>query len=109
MFLIEKFPTETPHDVQIFLEALIVEIYGRRPEWLDYELAGCYRFRSQEFVRMYCPAGSVHGHIYLRAWTGDGITRDILEIGTREGHSYAWLLHNGIKSEYDSHEVEPVG
>jgi hypothetical protein len=109
MFLIEKFTAETPKDVQSFLEALVGEIYGKRPEWLDYKLRDCYRFKDREFVRMDCPAGSVHAQLSLRASSGEGITRDILELGTREGRSCAWLLHQGKQSEFDSHEVERIG
>src|ERR1022692_1848204 len=106
MFLIEKLPAETPKDVQAFLEALVAEIYGKRPEWLDYELRESYRFRGREFIQMFCPAGSVHGHISLRASSGDGISRDILQLGTRQGREFAWLLHRGQESEYDPIEVE---
>ena len=108
MFLIEKMPAETPKEVQAFLEALVGEIYGRRPEWLDYELRESYRFRGREFIRMFCPAGSVHAHLSLRASTGDGISRDILQSGTRDGQPRAWLLHHGQESEYDSDEIERV-
>ena len=109
MFLIEKLPAETTKDVQAFLEALVGEVYGRRPKWLDYDLRETYRFRGREFVQMFCPAGSVHAQLSLRASTGDGISRDILQLGTREGHSRAWLLHRGQESEYDSDEIEKVG
>jgi hypothetical protein len=109
MFLIEKLPAETTKDVQAFLETLIGEIYGSRPEWLDCELRESYSFRGREFIQMFCPAGSVHARLSLRASTGNGIGRDILELGTREGQSRAWLLHRGQKSEYDSDEVEKVG
>ena len=43
MFLIEKLPAETTNDVQVFLEAIVGEVYGRRPEWLDYDLREAYR------------------------------------------------------------------
>lgn len=109
MFLIEKLPAETPKDVQAFLESLVAEVYGRRPEWLDYELRESYRFRGREFIRMFCPAGSVHAHLSLRASTGGGISRDILQLGEREGQSRAWLLHHGQESEHDSNEIERVG
>lgn len=109
MFLVEKLPPETPKDVQAFLEALVIEIYDRRPDWLDYDLRESYRFRGREFIQMFCPAGSVHAHLSLRASTGDGISRDILQLGTRDGQSRAWLLHQGRESEYDSDEIEKVG
>src|SRR4051812_43024397 len=100
MFLVEKLPTETPQDVQAFLEALISEIYGNRPESLDYELRESYSFRGREFIRMFCSAGSVQDHINLRASNGDGIGRDILQLGTRQGREFAWLLHRGRESKY---------
>ena len=109
MFLLEKLPTETTKDVQAFLEALVGEVYGRRPEWLDYDLREGYRFRGREFVRMFCAAGSVHAQLSLRAWTGDGISRDILQLGTRDGQPRALLLHHGQESEHDSDEIERVG
>ena len=109
MFLVEKLPVETPQDVQAFLETLVREIYGRRPEWLKYDLREVYRFRGREFIRMSCPAGSVHAHLSLRASTGDGISRDILQLGTREGREFAWLLHHGEESEYAPDEVQRVG
>jgi len=106
MFLVEKLPNETPKDIEAFLESLVQEIYGRRPEWLKYDLRESYSFRGREFIRMFCPAGSVHGKLSLRASTGDGIGRDILELGTKQGREFAWLLHRGKESEYDSSEVK---
>jgi len=109
MFLIEKLPAEKAENVQAFLEALVGEIYGRRPEWLSYDLRESYSFRGREFVRMFCPAGSVHAQLSLRASTGDGVSRDILQLGMREEQSHAWLLHHGQESEYDQDEIEKVG
>ena len=109
MFLVEKLPAETPKDVEAFLESLVREVYGRRPEWLEYDLRECYRFRGREFIRMYCAAGSVHGHLSLRASTGDGISRDILELGTKQDRPLAWLLHHGQETEHDPDEVQKIG
>jgi hypothetical protein len=109
MFLVEKLAAETPNDVQAFLESLVVEIYGRRPDWLDYDLRDSYRFRGMEFIEMFCPAGSVHARLSLRASTGDGISRDILQLGTRDGQSRAWLINHGQESEYGSDEIEKAG
>jgi hypothetical protein len=109
MFLIEKLPAETTQDVQAFLEGLVRQVYGRRPEWFDYDLRESYSFRGREFVRMFCAASSFHAQLSLRASTGDGISRDILQLGTKDGRSSAWLLHHGQESEYDSDEIERVG
>jgi hypothetical protein len=100
--------TSTHEDVEEFLESLVLEIYGRRPEWLDYDLGDSYKFRGREFVRMICPAGSVHAHLSLRALTGEGIGRDILELGTRHGRELVSLLHNGQQSEYEPEEIQRV-
>jgi len=108
MFLIEKFPAETHKDIEAFLESLVRELYDRRPEWLNYDLSESYRFRGREFVRMICSAGSVHAHLSLRAMTGEGISRDILQLGTREGRELAWLLHQGHESEYEPAEIQRV-
>ena len=108
MFLVEKLPTETTKDIQAFLETLVVDVHGKRPEWLNYELRESYKFKGREFVRMACPAGSVHANLNLRASTGGGISRDILQLGLRGGQSRAWLLHHGQEFEYDSVEVEKV-
>jgi hypothetical protein len=108
MFLIEKMPEETTGDVQVFLDILLREIYGRRPEWLIYELRQIYQFRGREFVQMFCHAGSVYAQLLLRASTGGGIGRDILHSGTRDGQLRAWLLHHGRESEYDSDEIQKL-
>ncbi len=109
MFLVEKLRDETLPDVEASLEVLVREIYGRRPEWLEYDLRGSYRFQGREFIMMFCPAGSVHSHLTLRALTGDGISRDILQLGTKEGRRLAWLIRQGKQSEYDPAEVEENG
>ena len=109
MFLIEKLTTETLGDVEAFLEALVLEVYGKRPECLDYDLCYSYRFQGREFVRMSCPAGSVHARLSLRALKGEGISRDILELGVRDDRPCAWLVHRGQQSEVDSGEVERIG
>lgn len=57
---------------------------------------------------MFCPAGSVHGHLSVYACTGAGIERDSLQLGTRAGRSYAWLTHSGRETEYDSAEVQRI-
>jgi hypothetical protein len=109
MFLVETLPGETPRDVEAFLEALIRQVYGRRPEWLEYDLRETYQFRGRQFIRMFCPAGSVHAHLTLRASTEDGITRDILQLGTKNDQPRVWLLHHGQQSEYDPDEVQRIG
>jgi hypothetical protein len=109
MFLIEKLQTETTEDIRHFLETLVSEVYGGRPEWLEYDLRESYNFKGREFIQMFCRAGSVHARLRLRAATGDGIGRDILQLGSRDGQSRAWLLHHGQESEHDSDEVERVG
>ena len=81
MFLVERLPAETRRDVEAFLEILLREVYGRRPEWLEYDLRESYTFQGREFIRMFCSAGSVHAHLTLRASTGGGISRDILQLG----------------------------
>lgn len=67
MFLVEKLPNETPEDVSAFLEHLVRQIYGRRPDWLQYDLRDTYSFRGRAFIQMFCPAGSVHAQMHLRA------------------------------------------
>jgi hypothetical protein len=109
MFLVEKMPAETPQDVAAFLEILVREVYGRRPEWLEYDLRESYRFQGREFIRMFCAAGSVHAHLTLRASTGSGISRDILQLGTREDRPLAWLIHQGHETEHDPDEVKEIG
>jgi hypothetical protein len=109
MFLIEKLQAETSRDVQAFLESLVCEVYGGRPAWLNYELRDDYRFRGRDFVSMFCPAGSFIARLSLRATTGDGLSRDILQLGTRDGQLHAWLVHRGHESEYDPDEIERVG
>src|SRR5436305_1343861 len=104
MFLLEKLPAETPRDVEASLEALVREVYGKRPAWLEYELRESYKFHGREFIRMFCPAGSVHAHLALQASIGNGISRDILQLGTRDGRPLAWLIHHGQESEYDPNE-----
>ena len=109
MLMIEMMPSETREDMKAFLEALVGKIYRMRPEWLEYDLRESYRFGGREFIRMFCPDGSFHGQLSLRASTGDGTTRGILQLGTREGRPCAWLLHHGQESEHDPDKVERVG
>jgi hypothetical protein len=115
MFLMEKLPSETPRDVEAFLESLIRKVYGKRPEWLEYELRESHRFQGREFMRMFCNAGSVHSHLTRRAATGEGISRDILLLGTRiqvdtgENWPSARLIHLGQESVHDPNEVQRVG
>jgi len=104
MFLVEKL-----QDVQTFLEDLICEIYGRRPEWIEFELRESYTFQTREFIRMSCLAGSVQARLGLRASTGAGISRDILQLSTKDGCEYAWLTHRGVESEHKPGEVQRTG
>jgi hypothetical protein len=60
MFLVEQLANETPEDVRAFLEDLVREVYGRRPEWLEYHLRRTHSFRGRASIEMFCPAGSVH-------------------------------------------------
>ncbi len=108
MFLVQKSPTETLEHVKDFLNGLVHEVYRKRPEWLQYELRETYEFRNQQFVRMFCAAGSVHALLSYRASTKGGITRDILQLGTRGGRPYAWLLHDGKESEHNPDDVKRI-
>jgi hypothetical protein len=110
MFLVEKLPNETPEDVGAFLEQLVRDIYGRRPDWLQYDLRHTYSFRGRAFVQMFCPAGSVHARIHLHASTGEGLKRDFLELGSKQdGRPIAVLLHRGQESRYGLDEIEKIG
>jgi len=110
MFLVEKLPNETREDVGSFLEHFVREIYGRRPDWLQYDLRDTYSFRGRAFIQMFCPAGSVHAQMHLRASAGEGIDRGILQLaGTPNGRRVALLIHRGKESECDPNDIEKIG
>ena len=110
MFLVEKLPNEAREDVGAFLEDLVREIYGRRPDWLQYDLRDTYSFRGRAFIQMFCPAGSVQAHMHLRASAGEGFSRDLLQLAsTQDGQRFALLLHRGQESRYDPAEIKKIG
>jgi hypothetical protein len=105
MLLIEKRPSEEKQDVEAFLDAFLVEVYGRRPEWLEFELRETFEFKDRLFIEVYCRAGSVIAQIRRLASKNSGLGRDILQIGMKEGPELVWRLHEGAETEHGTAEI----
>jgi hypothetical protein len=108
MLLIEKRPSEKNKDVEAFLDAVLVEIYGRRPEWLEFELRETFEFKGRLFIEVFCRAGSVFAQISRLASINTGLDRDILQIGMKEGRQLVWLLHEGVESQHGTADVQRI-
>ena len=77
--LIESPSDETEGQFRAAVSELIVSIYHRMPDWLEFQAGRRFEFDGRYFREFICAAGSVCGHIRLRAQLASGISRAIIE------------------------------
>ena len=65
--LIESPADETEEQFRAAVSELIVSIYHRMPDWLEFRVGRRFEFDGRYFREFVCAAGSVCGHIHLRA------------------------------------------
>ena len=102
---IESPADETEEQFRAFLTELIVSIYKRVPDWLEYQVGGRFELRGRFYRQFICPAGSVSGFIHQRATQPGGISRSIVERGEARGERHCWEIHSGVETEFEYDDI----
>ncbi len=66
---IESPADETEEQFRAFVTELIVSIYKRVPDWLEYQVGGRFELRGRFYRQFICPAGSVSGFIHFASYS----------------------------------------
>ena|SRR5476651_1336434 len=103
--LIESPADETEEQFRAAVTELIVSIYRRMPDWLEFRAGRRFEFDGKFFREFICAAGSVCGHIHLRAKQADGISRAIIERGGVAGKQCCWQIRSAVETEFDCDDL----
>ena len=99
---------ETEEQFRAFVTELLVSIYRRMPDWLEFNVGNRFEFDGRLFREFICPAGSVSGQIHLRASQAGGISRVIVERGTVAGKLCCWQIRSSVKTEFPCDDLRVV-
>jgi hypothetical protein len=103
---IESPATETEEQFRAYLTELLTSIYGRMPEWLEFQVGSRVERQGTLFRQFICVAGSVHCQIQVRAGRPGGIGRAmILRGSTVRGLPHCSESRDGVETEFDCHEI----
>ena len=84
---------------------LLTNIYGRIPEWLEFQVGRRFERRGVFFREFICPAGSVSGQIQLRASQLNGISRVLVLQWQARGLSHCSEIRIGVETKFDCGEL----
>jgi len=102
---IESPADETEDQFRAFVTELIVSIYKRVPDWLEYQVGERFELRGRFYRQFICPAGSVSSQIHLRAIQPGGISRAIVERGEASGVRHCWEIRSGVETEFEYEDL----
>jgi hypothetical protein len=102
---IESPADETEEQFRAFVTELIVSIYKRVPDWLEYQVGGRFELRGRFYRQFICSAGSVSIFIHQRAIQPGGISRSIVERGEAHGARHCWEIHSGVETEFEHEDL----
>jgi hypothetical protein len=103
--LIESPAYETEDQFRAAVTDLIVSIYHRMPDWLEFRVGRRFEFEGKFFREFICAAGSVCGQIHMRANQSGGISRAIIERGQVAGKQCCWQIHSAVEREFDCDDL----
>ena len=103
--LIESPAEESEAQFRAFLLATLTGIYGRLPEWLEFQIGHRFQFQGRLFRQFICPAGSVSAHIYQQATRAEGIARAIIERGVRQAQPFCFEISAGVETQINCDEI----
>ena len=103
---IESPVTETEEQFRAYVTELLVSIYGRMPDWLEFQVDGRVERQGISFRQFVCAAGSVHCQIQLRAGRSGGIGRAMILRGCSvQGVPHCSEIRDGIETIFDCEEI----
>jgi hypothetical protein len=103
--LIESPVSESKEQFRAYVMELLIGIYGRMPEWLEFKVGRRFERQGTFFREFVCPAGSVSGQIQLRAVRSGGIPRAIVLRGTVRSLPHFSEIRSGVETTFDCDEL----
>ena len=106
--LIESPANESDEQFGSYVTELLTRIYGKIPNWLEFQVGERFERNKIFFRRFICPAGSVSSQMQIRAGQRDGISRAIIIRGHFNGLQVCSEIRAGIEIRFDCGELHPV-
>ena len=105
--LIETSANEPDERLKAFIDALIVLIYRRIPQWLTFEFGHCFGRRGVIYREFLCPSGSVDLRLNFYA-AKNNLARALIIRGTRENRPICFEIRAGVETEFNCDELRPI-
>ena len=102
---IESPATESEEQFRAYVTELLMSIYGRIPEWLEFRVGSRFERRGTLFRQFICVAGSVVCQIQVRAGQPGGIGRAMMLRGEVRGLPHCTESRDGVETEFDCDEI----
>jgi hypothetical protein len=104
---IESSEAETDEQFRSYVLELLKNIYGRIPDWLDFQLGRRAEFDGVWFREFVCPAGSVGAQIHIRALRS-GSERAMVLFGETGRTQRCWIVRGRAESEINCSDIRVI-
>ena len=103
--LVESPAAESDAEFCAAIESMVLQAYGRRPDWLQFSAGVRFVRRSQHFREFACIAGSVSLFLMQRACRDGGFQRAIIYRADDDGIARAFEIRAGEQTEFSPNEL----
>jgi hypothetical protein len=101
---IESRSDESEDEFRFYVGELVKTIYGRKPDWLDFQVGRRAEFEGVWFREFICPAGSVSAQIHIHGLKF-GLERALILIGRTGGKQCYWMIRGRTESQIDCSDL----
>jgi hypothetical protein len=101
---IESSSDETEDEFRFYVGELVKTIYGRSPDWLDFQVGRRVEFEGIWFREFICPAGSVGAQIHIHGLKF-GLERALILFGKTGGKQSCWMIRGRTESQIDCSDL----
>mgnify|MGYP003577891017 CR=1 FL=1 len=91
------------------VEQMIVQAYGQRPEWLEFNIGEWWQRGDRAFREFQCAAGSVSLFLMREAQSERGFERGMIYCVEIEGATRAYEIAGGLETDVPFAELRKLG
>ena len=102
---IESPATESEEQFRAYVTELLTSIYGRVPEWAEFQVGRRVERHGVFYRELACPAGSVWCQISLRARQSGGMSRVVILQSQVHDVPHCWEVRSGKETEFPYDEI----
>lgn len=104
--LVESRAVETDEQFSCIIEAMVVAVYGHRPDWLQFSAGRRFVRAHHHFREFVCLAGSVVFRLMRHARRIGDFQRAIIYRVEDDGVERAFEIHAGVETEFNPDELQ---